>query len=278
MNDKLRLDILNTLVWFDLFSYPLTAEEIWRYLPHKISLLELKESLSFLESSSGYYYLDGKKFLVDERLSRQAGFFLKLKKASRVAKFFSFIPFIEAVFFTNIIGQGNLRVGSDLDFLLLVKPHRLWLARLMAALPFKILGMRPKIENKQDKICLSFYLNADNLDLSEMTLKDDPYFRFWLASLFPLYDPKNIYSALWEANPVIAQHFPNIVFPKSNYICPSTNRPYLNYLDRILGRLQKAFMPQALKEKALINEQTLKLYLVDRRAELAEKYEAKKYV
>ncbi|MCX6745249.1 MAG: hypothetical protein NTX82_07050, partial [Candidatus Parcubacteria bacterium] len=70
----LELFILNTIIYFDLFDYPLTGQEIWQYLYTEgmqggnFSLLEIEECLKNSEimkkltaAERGFYFLKGRQ-------------------------------------------------------------------------------------------------------------------------------------------------------------------------------------------------------------------------
>jgi len=83
MND-LPKNILATIVYYDVLDYPMTAFEIWKYLlkikneenePEEknnlldiINYLEKEELKKFVEEYRGFYFLKGRRELVDRRL------------------------------------------------------------------------------------------------------------------------------------------------------------------------------------------------------------------
>jgi hypothetical protein len=169
------------------------------------------------------------------------------------------------------------------------KAKRIWITRLIATGTMKLLNLRPKPHKKQDTVCLSFYVTTDSLDLSCSRLgEDDIYFRYWLANLQIIFDRKNIYSQLIEANNWLRQELPNWSKKTMNWPHKLDSFEYKSY-NIVMGLLfgwlegasrifEKAIMPGELKENmnkntnCLINDNMLKLYTTDRREEIRKNY------
>jgi len=293
--NNLKLAIFKAVVWFDLFDYPLTAYEIWQYLPFKIPLAEL---IFFLKSGSskestktvwaeknGFYFLPGRDSLLSVRQDRYNQTDRKFKIALRVTACFRFLPFVRLVAVANLIGSHNLRQGSDIDLFIIASPKRLWLARFFCAGLAKVLNLRPNKKTKQDKICLSFYVSEDRLNLEDLRLDDnDFYFNHWLAGLIPIYDQGGVYEEFCQANAWLKAIFPNLIWPDNHPRRQKTARHlfsdsrFFDSWERIAHAWQLKILPAALKELAnqdsrvIVNNEVIKLYLVDRRAELKDKF------
>src|SRR5665811_218304 len=101
----------------------------------------------------------------------------------------------------NFIGSHNWRKDGDIDFFIITKENYLWRSRLFCAGIAKLLFSRPTINNKKDKICLSFYISESALNLRPLELEGgDPYFEFWRRGLFPLYTRNDIWNRFQAAN------------------------------------------------------------------------------
>ncbi|MDD3285639.1 MAG: hypothetical protein PHG95_03340 [Patescibacteria group bacterium] len=291
--------ILKIIVFFDMFSYPLTAYELWRYLsvPADFSDTEaVAKTLAvkgYLGSRQGFYFLPGQDSLISVRKQRYHYTNRKLKIARRAVRLFRLLPTVEFAALSNLIGRHNLRDGSDIDIFIISKENRIWITRLFCAGLMKLLRQRPTPEKKRDKICLSFYVDGDHLDLSSMADGDDDYyFHFWLAGLYPLYDAGAYHHQLMQANVWLKKYLPNGDFVVNNQSYRESPRYWLktrlvlkfwrkscDYLEKLAARLQMRIMPAALKDKAnldsrvIIKPGILKLYLVDRRREFARRYQ-----
>lgn len=291
--------IIKIVVFFDLFSYPLTAYEAWRYLGIAAEFEEVPPELKklvtdkHLEERQGFYFLLGQGELLNIRKQRYHFTNRKLKIAHRAVRLFSLLPTVRLVALSNLIGHHNLRDGSDIDIFIIAKENRIWLTRLFCAGLMKILRQRPTPTKKRDKICLSFYIDTEHLNLQSMTMgSDDQYFNFWLAGLYPLYDRGAYYHQLISENTWLKDYLPNGDFILSNqsyrespdawykpqFVVKSW-RIFIDFLEKKAESLQMAIMPLALKQKAnldsrvVIKQGILKLYLLDRRKEFARRYQ-----
>ena len=276
-NNDLRKAILRAIAFFDLFEYPLTIYEIWHNLNKLTALREVKETLdqemiskTTINQKNGFYFLSGREEIIITRQKRYNYSLRKLKIARRFARLFSFCPFIKVVALANSLGQFNLRDESDIDFFIITAPRRIWLSRLYCTGWAKILNRRPTANNKKDKICLSFYISQEHLNLDDLRLKGaDPYFDYWRSNLFLLYNKAEAYRNFLSANEV-AQAAEGAVSRSHNF--------FLDSLEVGAKKLQLKIMPSGLKialnnsDGVVISNAVIKLYRVDRRREYAQKY------
>jgi len=282
--DKINETIIQVVVFFDLFDFPVTAYELWQYLDKKVSLQDILcvlESRSEIESKNGLYFLAGRGEILKIRQARHNYYWRKYKIAQRFVGYFSFLPFIKVIALANSIGQFNLRDGSDIDFFIITSVRRIWLTRLFCAGIAKILNSRPTPKNKKDKICLSFYISEGNLNLDNLQIVDgDPYFFFWLRSLVLLYNKDKVYEKFLVANrlsfsEVFGQLADNMPVTEQKIVAPSQ---MLNFFEQEARKIQLIVMSPALKKAmnnsigVVINDNIIKLYLQDKRLEYAEKY------
>ena len=170
--NSLKLAIFRVLAWFDIFNYPLSLFEIWQFMDRKASLAQVQNflldskndaSLSG-QSRRGFYYLSGREEIIDTRLARYNSTDKKFKIARRIGRLFRLCPYVKLIAISNLIGAHNLRAESDIDLFIVTTPRRIWLTRLYCAGLAKILNIRPNKKTKQNKICLSFYVDENNLD------------------------------------------------------------------------------------------------------------------
>lgn len=294
----IEIAILKTTIFFDLFSHPLTAYELWRYLDLKASFEQVQAAALFLQSEQllaekqGFYFLPGQEKLINLRQQRYHYANRKLKIARQVVSLFKLLPTVRFVALSNLIGRHNLRDGSDIDIFIIAKKNRIWITRLFCAGLMKILGKRPTPEKKKDKICLSFYVDDAHLDLSSLTAgPDDYYFHFWLAGLYPLYDAGAYHHKLMLANNWLKANLPNGDFILNNQSYRESPRSwrekvfifsfYKRFFDLVeywSESFQLKIMPAGLKDKinldsrVIVREGVLKLYLIDRRQEFTRRY------
>jgi len=298
--------IVETIAFFDLFSYPLTGFEVWKYLSMKCELGEVLEILGGrmrggstpklgvepllgIEEKNGFYFLAGREEIIRERMARYNYTDRKFKRAVLLARIFKSIPWIKMIAVGNIIGTHNLKKESDIDLFIITEENRVWLTRFFCILITKILGLRPKPENMQDKICLSFFISEEAMNLEKLMLPDgsDIYFIYWLAGLVPVYDKDGIYNKFIGANGWIKNYLPNWGAGEVNYrrdAGRSFSRFYRDVVDMFFGGLERRIkeiqleiMPRQIKDimnidsRVVASDKIIKLHVNDRREEYRSK-------
>lgn len=220
MPNNIAHSIIQTLAWFDLFDYPLTAEELYRWLwqpqsntSHQYFLTQIIPPLvgepacpvgrggGRIQVKRGYYFLLGREAIVSVRQKKIPLIEKKLQIARRAAKKMRWVPFARAVFVANTVAAGTAEAESDIDVLVIVKRGRLYLTRLLVTLLLQIFRLRRTKQRVANRVCLCFYLTDESLDLSAIRLGEpDIYLAYWLAQLIPLYDPAHLHHELMKKN------------------------------------------------------------------------------
>jgi hypothetical protein len=149
----------------------------------------------------GYYFLPGQASSVEKRRERDLVSDLKTKKAGRVVKKILMVPFLRAVFVCNSVGAGQAWPDSDIDFLIITAPNRIWIVRFFTNLILRLFGLRTYGNRVSDKICLSFFLDEKHLNLAELRVTDrDIHFAYWLKQMQPIFDPDNLFKKFLAVN------------------------------------------------------------------------------
>lgn len=194
---SLERAIFDTVRYFDVFSMPVTAVQIWRSLivdgkgaggvrwrgQHVLSLEQVKGMLRKsswlsreLENCWGYYCLKqftgkGKRSVqqyVKRRLNRHVLAQHKWKITRRVVWWLARLPYVRMIGVTGSLALNNTRRESDLDLLIIVKRGRIWTARFFILLVTQLTGRRRKYWDREapDKICLNHYITDDAMIMS----------------------------------------------------------------------------------------------------------------
>lgn len=160
--------ILKTLIYADIFDYPLTEAEIRKYLisPKRINQLHIQED-RLIKKKEKYFYLESRQQIVGIRKERKLFSKKKLKIARKVASWLKVIPWIRMVAVSGALAMENSPKDDDIDFLIISAEKRLWLTRLLAVLLTELFGQRrrPNSLNFKDKICLNMFLDEAHLGL-----------------------------------------------------------------------------------------------------------------
>ncbi len=132
-------EIIRTITYFDVFSYPLTESQLYAFLPYRTTTNDqFREALyrltkkEILNSSNGYFYPSTRADdIVAIRLENERRALKMLKRAHWVAFFLKQIPFVRAVFITGSLSKHVAPHKSDIDFMLITEFNRLWICKVI---------------------------------------------------------------------------------------------------------------------------------------------------
>ncbi len=289
--------IVRAIAFFDMFNYPLSVFEVFKFIELKSDINQIDRILiqmvsdGVLESKNSFYYLPKRSEIVGQRIDKFNHSERKFRIAIKITKYFRFVPWVRLVAIVNLMGADNLRDEGDIDLFIVSEKNRLWLTRFFTALITKILNMRPKERNSKDKICLSFFVGIDSLNLGEMQIsQNDLYFKYWLANIVPIYCINDTYSRLIKKNSEMLNQFPNwrpVNTSSRRFIVVNKTYFYENFIDLFFSGLEKTFMhmqlyflPNSLKtemhdKKVIVSESIIKLHKNDRRKEFINAHKEK---
>ncbi len=215
--------ILRTLAYYDVFSYPLTVEELWRWLwpdpavplsPTTVDdvrqVIGGQSLRGHVAVTDGFVTLAGREVHVVTRASRQADNAKKWKRAESAARFIELVPFVKLVAVSNTLAINNARPASDIDLFIVTSRQHIWIARFLVTGIINLLGWRRHGKKITNRICLSFYVTSAALDLSPVKSADpDPHFTFWTSQLVPLMVDADMYTKFKAANGWVTATLPN---------------------------------------------------------------------
>lgn len=301
--NELQAAILRTIIFFDIFDYPLTLLEIWKWLnitngspmAHQwlTDILEaLNQMPDKIKTKNGFYFLAGRESIIEERLRRYGYAETKYRRAITFIKIFRFIPFIKMIAVCNNLAYSNSSSKGDLDLFIIVQKNRLWLTRLLVVGFLKIFGLRPTLAKKQDTLDATFFLSEDNLNLELVKIgQEDIYLTYWVDQLVPIYDAVNTYQKFQATNQWIKKTLPNSFGYRANdrrtvknglfshlIIQPSNLLLNWSFLEKLAKIYQLKIMSPALKNmmnkdtRVVVNDGMLKFHRDDRRGEYQDKF------
>ena len=129
--------ILETLAYSDVFDYPLTIDELHRFLVSPATKMEIQECVIGMKGISfahGYYFLAGRSEIVDVRQKREEDSRNAYRRAMFYGRILGGLPFIRMVALTGSLAMLNLSKNRDMDYMLVAMPGRVWTARAFALL------------------------------------------------------------------------------------------------------------------------------------------------
>jgi hypothetical protein len=130
--------ILETLVYSDIFDFPLKFDELHRYLPVRAEADELRAALTLLDGQVGkknaFYSLAGREGIAEIRNFREARSQKFLPHAIGYGRILGSLPFIRMVALTGSLAVLNISNHADFDYMLVAAKGRVWTARAFALL------------------------------------------------------------------------------------------------------------------------------------------------
>jgi hypothetical protein len=198
--------VLQTVAYGDLFDYPLTAAEIWRYLIGlPASESEVRRALSNggvtkqrLVQRDGFIALRGRSEIIEIRQRRMARAERLWPAALHYGRLVGALPFVRMVAVTGSLAVDNADSDSDIDYFIVTESGRLWLCRAMVILIVRLAARRAVA------ICPNYFLTERALSLTDRNL----YAARELAQMIPL-NGMEVYWRIRSENAWVAQYLPN---------------------------------------------------------------------
>ena len=210
---QLQKAILQTLAYADVFGYPLTPQEIRRWLIKlKTQNSKLKitiQNSKFIQEKKGFYFLGGKEKLVGLRKKRERWSQEKWLLAKKVARWLRLIPWVKMVAVTGNLAMNNSNQDDDIDFLIVPVKDRLWLTRFLTVFLVELVAnrRRPGDREIKDKICLNMFLDENHL---KIPLQEQNLFTAHeVCQIKLLWERSNTYQKFLKANLWSQKFLPN---------------------------------------------------------------------
>lgn len=192
-----------SLVYHDLFDYPLTRSELeyWQIgsdssPKHKVGVL------------GEFCFLYNRDVNVLSRTSKAKVNDRKYLKAVMAAKVLSAIPSCQMVAISGALAMGNAKAEDDIDLFIVTSGDCLWITRLVSYVLLKFAGIpvrRVGDSNVCDKICLNLWVDTNHLSVPTR----DIYSAHEILQAKVLFDRGDVYQRFLESNKWVETFFPN---------------------------------------------------------------------
>lgn len=158
--------VLKTIIYADIFDYPLKSNEIHKWLiGRKVKLRQLEKAIKSLgsrvKSQGGYYFLRRRENLVSKRLRKEKQSQNYFKKAKLISQIFKIIPWIKLVGISGGLAINNVSKRDDIDLIFITSKKRLWICRLLVLGLLSAFKQRRKRHDKgrsiAGKLCYIFF-------------------------------------------------------------------------------------------------------------------------
>ena len=207
---KIENSILKVLAYFDLFHYPLTAEEIRSFLDQPCNEADINIVLQNLIEAgkifrlNNFYSLQNDPLLAGRRIkgNERAGSLLKIAErvASRLYKF----PYVRAVGISGSVSKNFADENADIDYFIITKANRLWIARTL----LHIFKKSPLLKNRKEHYCMNYFVDEVDLLIEEKNV----YTATELYTIIPVAGNGSM-RKFFAANSWAHDFFPNLSLP-----------------------------------------------------------------
>ena len=202
----LKRAILQTVIYADIFDYPLTVTEIRRYLT---SLPASVETVAAILQEGGlvpgrlsrvgkYYLLPGREAIIARREQRGEIALRLWPQALLYGRLIAGLPFVRMLAVTGSLAMNNVEETADLDYLVVTKTGRLWLCRALILALGRVAGLRGM------QLCPNYLVSERALEFPDRSL----YTAHELAQMVPLAG-LDIYKRMRDLNPWVRHFLPN---------------------------------------------------------------------
>lgn len=204
--NALEKAIFETVAYADVFQSPLTEGEIQRYLIGvRATGSDVHQALSgspalrrVLLHLDHYYLLAGRQSNLPLRQERAAVSARLWPAAIRYGRWIGNLPGVRMVAVTGSLAVNSADSGSDLDYLVVTRPGRLWLVRAMIILLVRLTAWQ------KNAICPNYLITENALEIKERNL----FTAHELAQMVPIAGLP-VYHQMLDENGWVSDYLPN---------------------------------------------------------------------
>ena len=208
--------IVKTLLYSDIFDFPLSEEEIWKYLicEKKVSEKHFAKSIKKINSvvfrKHNYLFTTDRESIVKKRLKRIKESKIKLEIAQKIISKLFLVPTVMFMGISGNLSMLNSDKKDDIDIFVIVKKNKIWITRFFLIAMLKLMGVYRKKGEKvvSNKFCLNMLVDETSLKLSSGF--QNLYTAHEVSQLMPIRERGGVYKKFIESNSWTSDFLPNI--------------------------------------------------------------------
>src|SRR3989344_668307 len=198
--------IIKTLLYSDIFDFPLLEKEIWNYLiseervSEKYFIGKIRTINSVVFRKSSYLFTSGREDIVQTRLKRIKQSIAKLGIARKIIRKLFVVPTILFVGISGNLSMLNSEKKDHIDLFVIVRKNRIWTTRLLLIGVLKLMGKYRERgqKNVSNKFCLNMLIDETGLKVSSNL--QNLYTAHEVSQLMPIRQREGIYSKFIASN------------------------------------------------------------------------------
>jgi hypothetical protein len=169
---ELRSSILKVFAYFDMFSHPLSVEEVHYYLDTPAEEFPVRKEIEALIKegrlfrTGQYVSLRNEPALEDKRNAGHLHADKLLLIANKGARFLFQFPYVRGVCISGSLSKRSADENADIDYFIITRAGRLWIARTLMHLYKKLTYLR----GHQHRYCMNYYIDEEALEIKEKNI------------------------------------------------------------------------------------------------------------
>lgn len=203
--------IVATLLYYDLFFYPLRADELVRFVHRcgtdgNVTPDELAQRSDWWETREAFWFLRGREHLVERRVQLQAVSVEKINQARRWATRLQILPGVRFIGITGSLAMANAQPHDDIDLLVITARERLWLTRALVLSTLLAFGVKRADDDRPahpNLICANIFLSEADLHIPDHNL----FIAHEICQMLPLLGAET-YTRFIQANRWVLEYLP----------------------------------------------------------------------
>ncbi len=206
---SLQVAIIKTILYFDVFKYPITAIELHRFCQNiHANSEEINEAMdglikrNLVKTMNGFIFIGNGEAMIKRRVEGNLMAKKYYQKAWKYSKIISFFPYVEGIGITGSLSKNYMEKESDIDYFIISKSGRLWVCRTFLVLFKKIFLL-----NSHQYFCINYFIDTDSLEIQDRNI----FTATELVFVMPTFNI-NLYNSWMDANSWTKEYYPN--FPK----------------------------------------------------------------
>jgi predicted nucleotidyltransferase len=186
--------ILKTLTYFDMFNYPLLADELFFFHGEPCTRTLFDETLASLITGKtvfcleGFYGLHNDKGHAENRKKANRLAVEQMIIAKKAAHTLSKFPYVRGLAVSGSLSKNYGSEKADIDFFVITAPGRLWIARTCMHLYKKL----TYLTGRHNWYCMNYYVDEAMPEIEEKNI----FTATETVTLLPMYGRRPIHGRL----------------------------------------------------------------------------------
>lgn len=270
--------LLSAIAYSDLFNFPLTRSELWRYagpgIRNKKQFEVLLRDIPHLVCKDQYICLKGNEAIIRTRIKYESHVRHLQKKAARIAWVLGCIPWVQCICLSGSLAAGQYRETDDIDLFVITKVDTLWISRFCLVGMVSLLGKRRRksLVHAPGSICLNMFADMNSLTMS--ILGKDIYIAREIAQLKVLVNKGQTFEHFMGKNTWVNTFLPHVKIPSESKWITQKTSTFIAIVNKILQRFQETIMEKT-RTTELITDHLIALHPGDYHERILREFEAK---